>query len=330
MAYNGVRTPRRPVGNETKDPPRRAPASEEQFATVKRIAIVWGAVVVLLLGGCSQQSTTSNAPAVQPTEKDTTATQPAESSPLAVGHIHAMGINPADATLYAGTHYGVYRFPADNPPERVGEVVQDFMGFAVIGPDHFLGSGHPGAHDRGQPSSLGLIESTDGARSWKPVSLSGRADFHALVYRHDRVYGQDSHSGKIMISDDMRTWESKAQLAVIGLAISPHDPTDILATTDRGLQRSRDDGQTFSAVDAAPPLVLVSWPDHGPLVGVDATGTVYTSDDPAANWQTGQQLESRPQALITDSDGVVFVATEHAIYRSNDHGATFTQYRELK
>lgn len=294
---------------------------------MNRLGIAWLSILVVLAGACSQQHDESSAPQSNTPEQSNS---PAQSSGPALGHIHAMGVNPADATLYAGTHYGVYRFPADQDPERVGDIVQDFMGFTVIGPDHFLGSGHPGAHDTDQPGSLGLIESTDGARSWKPLSLSGEADFHALAYRHDRVYGQDSHSGAVMISTDMRTWQRRAVLSAIDLAVSPHDRTDILATTAEGLQRSRDDATTFTMLAASPPLVFVSWPDQGPLVGVDAAGTVYTSDDPATGWQAHQSLGSRPQALLTAGDGEVFVATEQAIERSNDHGVSFNTYRNLR
>ncbi|MCH9732559.1 MAG: glycoside hydrolase [Actinomycetia bacterium] len=294
---------------------------------MKRLGIACLSILMLLASGCSQQHAEPIAP-----QSNTPAqsNSPAQSSAAALGHIHAMGVNPADDTLYAGTHYGVYRFPADQNPERVGKVVQDFMGFTVIGPDHFLGSGHPSAQDTDQPGSLGLIESTDGARSWKPLSLSGEADFHALVYRHDRVYGQDSHSGAVMISTDMRTWQRRAVLSAIDLAVSPHDRTDILATTAEGLQRSRDDATTFTPLAASPPLVFVSWPDQGPLVGVDAAGTVYTSDDPDTGWQARQSLASRPQALFAVGDGVVFVATEQAIERSDDHGVSFSPYRILQ
>ena len=297
---------------------------------MKRAGIVLLAVITLLSGSCSQQPAESGSPVARPSTSGTPTPQPDESRPPEVGHIHALAINPADQTLYAGTHYGLYRFPADSAGQHVGEVVQDFMGFTVVGPDHFLGSGHPNAHDTSQPASLGLIESTDAGQSWKALSLSGEADFHSLVYRHERVYGYDSHSGTVMISTDMRTWKRRAVLPAIDLAVSPHDRTDILATTTEGLQRSRDNAEAFTLLPASPPLVLVSWPDQGPLVGLDAAGTVYTSDDPAASWQSRQSLGSRPQALFTAGDGVVFVATEQAIERSNDHGVSFSPYRTLR
>ncbi len=62
------------------------------------------------------------------------------------------------------------------------------MGFTVVGPDHFLGSGHPDGRDD-LPPFLGLIESTDAARTWEPVSLLGEADFHVLEASGRRVYG---------------------------------------------------------------------------------------------------------------------------------------------
>jgi hypothetical protein len=40
------------------------------------------------------------------------------------------------------------------------------MGFTIVGPNHFLASGHPGPHDEGQPSNLGLIEPEEERRHW--------------------------------------------------------------------------------------------------------------------------------------------------------------------
>ncbi len=60
------------------------------------------------------------------------------------------------------------------------------MGFTIVGPDSFLGSGHPGPGDPG-PSDVGLIRSDDGGAGWTPVSLSGRSDFHALTAGGDNV-----------------------------------------------------------------------------------------------------------------------------------------------
>ena len=237
-------------------------------------------------------------------------------------HIHGLGINPSDETLYSATHYGLFRVTAGDKPERVGELIQDFMGFTVIGSDHFLASGHPGADSQQQPPHLGLIESTDGGRSWNTLSLNGEADFHALEYRHDRVYGHDSQSGQILISTDKQTWDRRGAIRAIDLSVSPLNPDEMLVTTPQGLQRSRDGAATFDAVPGAPPLAYVSWPDTGPLIGLDPNGTLFTSDDNGATWQPRHGLNQKPQALLAAGNGRVFIATHSAIYESRDNATT--------
>jgi hypothetical protein len=240
-----------------------------------------------------------------------------------LAHIHGLGVDPADGVLYAGTHYGVYRLTSERSPELVGDIVQDFMGFTVAGPNHFLGSGHPGEDDRDHPPSLGLIESTDSGKSWTSVSMNGAADFHSLDYRHGFVYGLDSGTRTVMVSTDKHTWDRRAAISAVDIAVSPRNPSEILATTADGLARSLDQGKTFAPVGVQPRLVLLSWPDEGPLIGIDAAGTVYSSDDSGTRWQAGRALNERPQALLAPGGAVVFVATDTGIERSTDNGTTF-------
>lgn len=212
-------------------------------------AILTGA----LAAACSSNAPDSTPPAIVP----------------GMVHIHGLGINPTDDTLYVATHYGLYTVERDQAPQRVGDLIQDFMGFTITGPDEFLASGHPDPADRQQPPHLGLIKSSDAGQSWENVSLHGSADFHALEYRHGRVYGHDSQSGTVMVSLDQQSWQRRAQIPASDLAVSPADADEILATTRQGLLRSNDGAMTFAAVNSAPALVLVSWPERGPLLGID-------------------------------------------------------------
>nr|WP_218621212.1 glycoside hydrolase [Mycolicibacterium hippocampi] len=237
-------------------------------------------------------------------------------------HIHGLGINPSDETLYVATHYGLYTVDPDQAPQRVGDLVQDFMGFTVTGPDEFLASGHPDPADRQQPPHLGLIKSSDAGQSWESLSLHGSADFHALEYRHGRVYGHDSQSGTVMVSLDEKSWQRRAEIPASDLAVSPVDADEILATTRQGLLRSTDGAMTFSAASGAPALVLVSWPERGPLLGADLEGRLYTSMDNGRTWQPRHTLDDRPQALLAAGDGQLYIATDTAIYISTDDGAT--------
>ncbi len=88
-------------------------------------------------------------------------------------HVHGLGVNPKDGALFTATHTGLFRVaPGGTQPVRVGDRYHDTMGFTVVGPDHFLASGHPDGRER-LPPLLGLIESRDAGESWQAISLLG-------------------------------------------------------------------------------------------------------------------------------------------------------------
>src|ERR1700754_48556 len=108
-------------------------------------------------------------------------------------HIHGLGVNPSDGAVLVATHTGLFRVaPGGDRQERIGDSYQDTMGFAVVGPDHFLGSGHPDPSDAESPPYLGLIESRDGGRTWSPLSLHGEVDFHVLEAAGGTIFGYGS------------------------------------------------------------------------------------------------------------------------------------------
>lgn len=246
-----------------------------------------------------------------------------------LAHIHGLGINPADGELYAASHHGLFLVTGEGQPEQIAGRTQDFMGFTVVGPDHFLGSGHPGPEDTEQPPHLGLIESTDAGRTWEPLSLSGEADFHAMEAKHDTVYGFDSQSGQIMVSDDKQSWDSRAGVPMADIAVSPDDADEILATTEQGVQRSTDGGENFAPIDGSPTLFFIDWADADRLLGVSPDGQVYRSDDGGASWSQGGSVAGGPQAILVHGDSEVYVATEQAIHYSDDNGETFTVFQQL-
>ncbi len=74
-------------------------------------------------------------------------------------HVHGLGINPADGSLFIATHTGLFRVGKDSQKAvRVAARYQDTMGFSIVGPNRFLGSGHPDAREQKLPPLLGLIE----------------------------------------------------------------------------------------------------------------------------------------------------------------------------
>lgn len=238
-------------------------------------------------------------------------------------HVHGLGIDPADGTLYAGSHYGLFRLPAPGNSTRVANRIQDFMGFTVVGPRHFLASGHPGEGQDG-PSSVGLIETTDGGTTWKSLSLRGEADFHVLQARHGLVYGFNAMTGAFMVSKDKRTWETRSKLPMADFAVSPSDPDIVLGTTEQGLARSGDGGRTFAVLRGAPGLLLVSWTADGSIVGAEPDGTVHVSSDDGVTWQRRGSLDAPPEALDAQTKDEIYAAAGGAVLSSTDGGRTFT------
>ena len=169
-------------------------------------------------------------------------------------HVHGLGINPADGALFIATHTGTYRVPSDaQQAARVGDGRQDTMGFTVVGPNRFLGSGHPdpqAMREQKLPPNLGLIESKDGGRTWTPISLLGQADFHVLRSRGRRVYGFDSTNGRLLVSrDGGRTWSQRPIPGpLIDLAFHPRRPSQVVAATERGLIASTEAGRSWRAL----------------------------------------------------------------------------------
>lgn len=245
------------------------------------------------------------------------------------GHVHGIGVNPADDRIYAATHNGLYVLDS-NGARVVGESRSDFMGFTVLGPDVFVASGHP-ASDEAGPVSLGLIRSTDAGETWEEVALGGESDFHALTATGGRyIYGLDSSTGGIKVStDDGETWDDGATIHARDIDADPLSSTTLLATTEDGLMVSQDAGATFEAAANQPPRPL-PFVDHIPagardgattLAGLDAEGTLWllTND----TWTSAGPKNGTPEAF-TALDADTYLAAFHGdVYRSSDGGATW-------
>lgn len=246
-----------------------------------------------------------------------------------LAHIHGIAINPADGKLYAGTHHGLFSIDGKGEPKQIAGLDQDFMGFTVAGPNHFLASGHPGPRSD-QPAHLGLIESTDAGKTWKNVALSGEVDFHSLDHVKGGVYGYDSQSAQLMVSmRDRAEWERRARLPLADIAVSVADPNQLIATTQEGPARSTDGGRTFTPIKGAPLLLLVDWPSGKSLTGVSPDGVVHHSADGGNTWSRRGQVTGSPAALSVEGDEL-YLATDDAIHRSTDGGKTFTMFQSLQ
>lgn len=245
-------------------------------------------------------------------------------------HVHGLGINDADGSLFIATHTGLFRVgKSSRQAVRVADRYQDTMGFSIVGANRFLGSGHPDARDQKLPPLLGLIESNDAGKTWTPISLLGETDFHVIRAVGRRVYGYDSSNERLLgSSDEGRSWRKLGKPApLVDLAPDPSDPLRLVATAvggpDEGTYASRDGGQSWKRLSSA--AGLLAWPAAGRLYLVEETGRTLVSADGGRRLAERGDIGGRPAALLAVGKDELYVALhDGTIKRSTDGGATWT------
>ena len=250
------------------------------------------------------------------------------------GHVHGLGVNPADGRLHAATHFGLW-VADDGRLERVGDAHHDLMGFTVLGDDAFAASGHPLLDEDDLPPHLGYIVSDDAGHTWRSVALMGEADFHALEHTGDGLYGYDATGSRLLHSPDGQDWGVRAtDVRLPALAVDPDDATHLLAAraadvteTDTELVRSRDGGDTWEPVDAPPPVRL-AWSTPDRLFLVDEQAQLHRSRDGGHSWSIRGELPTMPGAML-DHDGRLYTDAADRIITSDDDGATWTEHATL-
>ena len=294
----------------TRVHPRKTPKRARRPAPGLRAIAVAAALVIVVVTATvlflRDTGALSSPPALAPTMK----------------HVHGVGLDPGSNHVYAATHQGLFRLSSLEAPQQVADRAHDFMGFTILGPNHFLASGHPESEADG-PSPSGLLETRNGGETWSLLSLAGQADFHVLQARHGQVYGYNSMTGALMVTSNMKDWDTRAALNLADFAVSPRDPDLLVATTEDGLLRSRDGGRSFAPM-RGPRLLLISWADDGTIVGATPDGTVQLSTDQGNSWNAGGTLKGPPAALEAVSGNDIYTATDGAVWQSHDSGQTFS------
>ena len=239
-------------------------------------------------------------------------------------HIHGLGVNPADKSLMIATHSGLFRVaPESDTAARVGDRRQDTMGFTIVGPDRFLGSGHPDLRDD-LPPLLGLIRSDDAGRSWKPVSLLGEADFHVLRSAGMRVYGVNSADGELLVSDNGgRRWAKRTPVtALLDVAAAPDDPDHVVASGDGGLLVSRNAGESWRALGQRR-AGLLTWIRPDALYLADGRGRVHRSADGGESWRKFGDTGGQPAAFASSGSELYVALHTNEVKLSSDGGRTW-------
>ena len=279
-------------------------------------------LAALALAACGGGGEAGEEPAATTAVSAEPAAPPDDPGPL---HVHGLGPAP-DGGLYVATHTGLFRVE-DGGLERVGETIQDLMGFTVGEEGTLLASGHPDAEEaqtQGLPPHLGLVRSRDGGETWDTVSLAGEADFHALRAYDERLYGFDASGGRLLASTDGgETWEERELPGLLAdLAADPADPDRLLAAGEQGIVRSSDAGRSWEVL--AERIGLLAWPEGGPVYLVDAEGAIHTSLD-GRRWRRAGETGEQPAALAaTGPRELYFAGHDGDILRSDDGGRTWS------
>lgn len=284
----------------------------------RRLSLLLLVSLALSLGACGDAASVDTGGS-----EDSAGAAPAQGDTRAeLEHIHGLGVDPGSGSLYVATHYGLFRAARDQTKlERMGESRQDIMGFSVVGSRRFIGSGHPDPSEN-QPANLGLIESRDGGKRWKNISLLGEADFHVLRSAGRQVYGFNGASGKLMVSSDGgRGWALRTPpAAMLDLAIDPTDSQRIIASTERGVFSSPNAGKGWRPLldDAAG---LVAWPKAGSVFLVAGQGQVSRSSDAGKTFSAVGSIGGQPSAFVSDGDELYAALANGEVVRSTDGGA---------
>ena len=252
-------------------------------------------------------------------------------------HVHGLGVNPADGALFIATHTGLFRAAdGESESERVADRYQDTMGFTVVGPDEFLGSGHPDGNED-LPPFLGLIRSEDAGETWDPVSLLGKVDFHSLESSGELVYGYGSdfktrEQQLLVSSNGGESWKERplpeeapeplVEESILAMALDPEEPSTVIASGQEALWLSTDEGRRwrFLSADAG----FLAWAASGTVFLVTRDGEVRSSDDGGRTWSVQGSVDGEPAAFDVSGETLYVALHDGTIMESDNGGARWS------
>jgi len=267
-----------------------------------RLSLRAAGVLVVIAGigltGCSSQTDAGSA----------SSANPSSGTPVSLSesltHLHGAGVDDA-GDLFAATHDGVWLVGGDGTVSRAGSSRDDFMGFAITPATGWFGSGHPGVGST-MTNPMGLITSTDRGETWSVLSRAGVSDFHALTATNTLIVGYDNKE-LLRSTDGGKNWKTAAA-AIAPASLALVDST-LLATTEAGLMRSSDQGDTFEQVAGAPAGLFLLSARASALWALDTQERVWVSADAGATWSARGSAPGA-QAIAAVDQGSAFAISE--------------------
>lgn len=291
-----------------------------------------GGVVVVILGSLFFFGSKE-----KPSESGTEDTLTPVSS---FSHSHGIAVDIADTKkVYIATHEGLYLLADDKDLYQIGKTRDDLMGFSPHPTEAqiFFSSGHP---SRG--GNIGFQKTTDGGLSWMRVSdgLGGRVDFHSMAVSQANpniIYG--FFGGKLQRStDEGKTWEyAKGAITPISLSTDPKDEKVVYASTQNGVQISKDNGDTWQSISPELDSGAVSVFAIDPLSTYalafsEKLGGMGKSVDGGKTWQKVNETFGGEAVLYlgfskSQTGSVYGLTNKNSVFKSVDEGTTWTKVR---
>lgn len=236
-------------------------------------------------------------------------------------HIHGLGVNPEDRTiLYIATHGDFYHSENGSPPIKVDEKRADYMAFSPPPKPGYplYSSGHP---ETG--GNTGLIQSTDGGKTWQLVSnvKDSPVDFHAMAVSKmdpNTIIGFDAGTQELFkTTDGGKTWKTlPITESVSSLAFSPFDSNVIMAGTSKGIFSSDNGGNSWSNIGSYKKLnvLALAFDDDARLfASVDTFGLVSSSDF-GESWNDLGGIDLTITSIAADSQSQVIYVSGYSPY----------------
>jgi hypothetical protein len=294
-------------------------------------------LAALAIVGCSADSRSGRE---APPRAQTSSDEPPRQS-AANAYIGSVAVDPADGTLLLGTGLGLYRYePRSGAVSRVVGVMKVGQALGTLSSNmvvrfarsgQLLASGHP---EHGTlPENLGLIQSTDEGRTWRPIALFGDADFHVLQVAGDRLVAVGAEEDRIRISTDGgRSFASRAAPGVpVDVVFDPGEPARMVASTEQGLFTSPDEGHGWRPVDPTGAASQLTWVASTRLFRADPDGVVRLSRDGGRSWQGRGSAGGDVHELVGDAGGILYASVPGGEVKvSDDQGVTWRRLVRLR
>jgi hypothetical protein len=263
----------------------------------------------------------------------------------------SLAIPPADPqTIYAGTGGGIFKstdggatwqaansglFGKETARERNHRLIEGYV-YALLVDPRSPETVYAATIERG------LLKSTNGGASWRPVGVRTSEDAVVLdpkdpetIYVGGAMGGREYKGGVFKSTDGGSTWRAAGLQGrtVDALTIDPQHSQTLYAGTDTGAFKSRDGGKSWHALGLQGSVWPLALDPIEPTTvyagtGADADAAVFKSTNGGRSWKAlkvGREgrIGAFTLALAPGSSGTLYAATAAGVLKSSDAGRSW-------